>query len=266
MTYRYVAVDVDGTLLDDHDHYNRQRLATDIKKLAQLGITFIIASGNSLDALQNLFPRQLVNNYVAENGGRIIVDGQEHFNHPHQAMTVQALLKYVTTQLPAVDLLSVSGASRTFIPQRFNTVPVPYYPHHAYFRHWAEINEPVYNVNVNWYRQKLPPARINQIVDQLNQAFPDVNATYSGAYGIDILPQGVNKAAGLQKFISLTAGSLKELVAIGDTSNDIEMVSAAGLGIAMRNATADLKAVADRITALDNNHDGLLNELESLFS
>ena len=93
-----------------------------------------------------------------------------------------------------------------------------------------------------------------------------VNATYSGAYGIDILPQGVNKASGLNQFVKHTGGHLDQVIAIGDTSNDIEMVTNAGLGVAMQNATMDLKTIADQITAVDNNHDGMLQELEQIFT
>lgn len=264
MTYKYVAVDVDGTLLDDHDHYDHQHLAATIQNLKRDGVTFIIASGNSVDALHTLFDERLVNNYVAENGGRIIIDGQEIHGYPHQMTTIKRLLDYVH-RLPPVDLMSVSGATQTFIPDRFRSIPVPYYPHHTYFTTIGELTEPVYNVNFNWQKRHLPQAQINQIVQQINRTFPEVNATYSGAYGIDILPRGVNKAVGLRRFVAQIGGNLNQVVAIGDTSNDIEMVSEVGLGVAMKNATPDLRAVADRVTSADNNHGGMLREIETLF-
>lgn len=265
MKYRYIAIDVDGTLLDDQDHFDRQRLNNDINRLRQLGVTLVVASGNSVDALHYLFKDVPVNDYVAENGGRIIVAGRELSGQPHQLATVSALLEYAQ-HLPAVDLMSASGASRTFIPTRFSTVPVPYYPHHTYFTDVADIDEPIYNVNFSWARQRLSRTRLDHITQQINQDFPSVNATYSGTYGIDILPYGVNKAAGMEEYVTRTGGSINQVIAIGDTANDIEMVRAAGLGIAMQNATSDLKAVADRITAADNNHDGLLREIETLFN
>ena len=53
---------------------------------------------------------------------------------------------------------------------------------------------------------------------------------------------------------------------MGDTSNDVEMVSAVGLGLAMRNATPDLQSAAAAVTVADNNHAGLLRAIEALFS
>lgn len=264
MKYKYIAVDVDGTLLDDHDNFDHQRLAQDIEFLGQVGITFIIASGNSVDALHSLFGDDLVNNFVAENGGRIIFNGREILGHPHNRSVISNLFDFAN-QLPHVDLMSASGSSQTYIPREFSAVPVPFYPHHAYFDQLDQVREQIYNVNFSWHQQRLAQDKINAIVERINQQFPEVNATYSGAYGIDILPRGVNKAAGLQSFVKNNGGSLAEVVALGDTSNDIEMVQAAGLGIAMANATTDLKQVADRITAADNDHDGALKEIEQLF-
>lgn len=263
MKIKYIAVDVDGTLLDDHDYYDEKRLVKDITALQQRGITFIIASGNSLDALLTMFKGK-VNNFVAENGGRIFINGRENSDYPHQRPVLEELLRFIST-LPTPDLLSVSGASQTYIADQFINVPVPFYPHHAYFHQLADITEPIYNLNVSWFKQRPRLEKVNTIVRKINQAFPTVNATYSGAFGIDILPAGVNKAAGLAKFIKQTGGSLQEVAAFGDTSNDIEMVRAAGCGVAMRNATPDLLAIADQVTAFDNNHAGLLAAIERLF-
>jgi Predicted hydrolases of the HAD superfamily len=68
------------------------------------------------------------------------------------------------------------------------------------------------------------------------------------------------------KFVQYTGGSMDQVVAVGDTSNDVEMVSAVGLGLAMRNATPDLQSAAAAVTVADNNHAGLLRAIEALFS
>lgn len=264
MQYHYVAIDIDGTLLDDQDHYNYSRLQRDIQALRKRDVTLLIASGNSLDALQTNFGG-LTDNYVAENGGRVVVNGQEIAGVPHQPETVTKVWDYLQ-RLPQPDLLSLSGDRHTLIPQTYVAVPVPYYPHHVYFKHLAEVQEPIYNINVNWYQQRLPLTQIQQIVQAINNTFAEVNATYSGAFGIDILPHGVDKAWGLARFVQHTGGSMEQVVAIGDTSNDLAMIAAAGHGLAMKNATPDLKKAADGVTDADNNHDGLLRAVEKIFS
>ena len=54
-------------------------------------------------------------------------------------------------------------------------------------------------------------------------------------------------------------------MAAGDMDNDISMLEAAGTGVAMANATDGVKAIADIITAADNNHDGLVPVLQDFF-
>ena len=44
------------------------------------------------------------------------------------------------------------------------------------------------------------------------------------------------------------------------------MIEAAGIGVAMANATAEVKAIADYITIKDNNHDGIAEVVERFFS
>ncbi|NIP74008.1 MAG: HAD hydrolase family protein [Gammaproteobacteria bacterium] len=53
----------------------------------------------------------------------------------------------------------------------------------------------------------------------------------------------------------------QQVIAIGDEANDLEMIRAAGLGIAMGNATPEVRAAADRVTA-DLDHDGVALALE----
>ena len=57
----------------------------------------------------------------------------------------------------------------------------------------------------------------------------------------------------------------KRVIAIGDEANDMHMIACAGLEIAMGNATAELKEVADRVTT-DHDADGLAEALEPLLN
>ena len=54
-----------------------------------------------------------------------------------------------------------------------------------------------------------------------------------------------------------------QVMACGDSGNDLEMIRMAGLGVAMANAFPEVKAAADVIT-LDNNHDGVAAAIETL--
>ena len=64
----------------------------------------------------------------------------------------------------------------------------------------------------------------------------------------EILPKGVNKGAVLKPLSKLLGTDIGHTVAVGDYENDIGMVKAAGVGIAVSNARPALKAIADHIT------------------
>lgn len=59
---------------------------------------------------------------------------------------------------------------------------------------------------------------------------------------------------------------LSDAFAAGDAGNDISMIQAAGTGIAMANASDDVKQYADVITDLDNDHDGLADMMKKLLA
>ena len=72
----------------------------------------------------------------------------------------------------------------------------------------------------------------------------------------------INKAYALKKFCEIHDIKLSEVVAFGDTSNDNEMLQAAGLGVCLKNGSEDTKAIADAITEFNCDEDGLALYLE----
>lgn len=73
---------------------------------------------------------------------------------------------------------------------------------------------------------------------------------------LELMPLGITKGSGLQALTELLHIPMANVMAFGDGENDIEMLQAAGIGIAMENAMEEVKAAADDITA-DNNNDGI---------
>jgi len=78
---------------------------------------------------------------------------------------------------------------------------------------------------------------------------------------LEILPPGVSKGAALRRVCGILGIPLSATAAVGDSFNDVEMLEAAGLGIAMGNSPAEVRAKADRVTAT-NRQDGVAQALE----
>jgi hypothetical protein len=86
---------------------------------------------------------------------------------------------------------------------------------------------------------------------------------FSGTDLLEIAPAGVSKASTLERVASQWDVHADHVVAIGDMPNDIPMIRWAGRGVAVANAHPTVRAVADEVTA-SNDDDGVAMVLERL--
>lgn len=86
----------------------------------------------------------------------------------------------------------------------------------------------------------------------------ELNLLYSNDKYLEIFPASSGKGSAVHKLCGLLHIPLSHALAAGDEANDISMLQAAGLGIAMQNAKDCVKEAAALITQTDNNHDGLV--------
>ncbi|MEU1307372.1 Cof-type HAD-IIB family hydrolase [Streptomyces cinnamoneus] len=91
-----------------------------------------------------------------------------------------------------------------------------------------------------------------------------VGVTMAGAGIVELLPLGLSKATGLSLAARRLGVKAAGTIAFGDMPNDVPMFGWAGHGVAMANAHTELKAVADEVTA-SNDEDGIAVVLERLF-
>lgn len=78
---------------------------------------------------------------------------------------------------------------------------------------------------------------------------PDLVSCYQyGEFSMEIVATGCSKATGVEKLIQYMGYTSDEVMAIGDHTNDIEVLQMVGLGVAVANAVPELCAVADYIT------------------
>ncbi len=92
-----------------------------------------------------------------------------------------------------------------------------------------------------------------------------IRMVFSNDRYLEILPAEAEKGKALRFIESYLPVPHSHTFAAGDAPNDISMLKAAQTGIAMQNASSEIKESADMVTALDNNHDGLLEILEKYF-
>ncbi|GAA0746006.1 Cof-type HAD-IIB family hydrolase [Clostridium oceanicum] len=90
----------------------------------------------------------------------------------------------------------------------------------------------------------------------------EVSITKSNINNIEITSKGINKGIGLKKLANYYNIPIDQCIAIGNDENDISMIKEAGIGVVMKNARDSIKTFGNYITKNDNNNDGIAEVIE----
>lgn len=102
---------------------------------------------------------------------------------------------------------------------------------------------------------------LKDITAEMNARFPEIKVTSSTGNNIELNISTAHKGNALKRFAEHLGLTLGNCMAFGDGMNDLTMVEAAGLGVAMDNAVPDVKRVADYVTS-SNDEDGVAAALD----
>lgn len=107
------------------------------------------------------------------------------------------------------------------------------------------------------------PLIISGIKTQIARLLPNnLTVVQTAPFYLEIIPSVINKGQGLLDTCRAIHVDPKDTIAFGDAENDIPMLRAAGVGVAMGNASDPVKAAADAVT-FSNNEDGIAVWLET---
>lgn len=232
--YRLLALDMDGTLLNDEQIITPETVKW-IHKAVEAGIYVCLSTGR---AFKNAYP------YAQELGlstPMITVNGSEVWRRPNE--------------LYRRSLMD---------PQAVGAMHALAVEHKVWF--WAYAVEGLFRED-NWdgnlegrewlkfgYYTEDDEIR-HRILLQL-QDMGGLEITNSSPHNLEINPGGVNKATGISEVCKLLGLTMDQVVAVGDSLNDLAAIQAAGLGVAMGNAQETVKQEADAVVA-GNNEDGI---------
>lgn len=96
------------------------------------------------------------------------------------------------------------------------------------------------------------PALLDSLGQELSVKYPQLHITKSKNYYLEIMDRLASKGQALNDLAISMGIAREQVIAIGDSYNDIDMIRFAGLGVAMGNAWAEVKKIADYVT---DNHD-----------
>ncbi|HFI2472320.1 TPA: Cof-type HAD-IIB family hydrolase [Streptococcus suis] len=274
MTVRVVATDMDGTFLDGQGSFDRERFAWILDKLEEKQIPFVIASGNGMGRLLQLcqgFEDRLI--FVADNGAHVYQNGKTMIRRAIQQVEVEAILHFFKGRWADVCLM-LSNEENIYmqvgagVPFAGTDLPIEPEQMTAFQNRVTYLDDlSAYPVSDSIYKVGLwvPEARVESITEEFNRAFQGQLVAVTSGYGsVDILPQGIHKAWGLEQVLTSLYIEPEQVMAFGDSDNDIELLSYVGYSYAMENATDKVKAVA-KYQAPSHLEAGVLQVLEELF-
>ena len=94
------------------------------------------------------------------------------------------------------------------------------------------------------------------VADEISAAFPDIKVTSSTWNNLEFNARTAHKGVALRRFAEVLGLTLENCMSFGDGMNDLTMIEAAGVGVAMSNACREVLDAADYIT-LSNDEDGV---------
>jgi len=262
--YKLLVVDVDGTLLGRDGGIsveNREAVA----QACDLGIKISLSTGRTVLASQRIINQLPLDGYHIFFDGALVAD-------PKQNKEVYVQLISKTLVQEAVEFahlndinLELFSATQYFIERETWASDIR--------RQYFGIQSTLIDFTNIWEQERIikgtvvaSSAEERAKADSLCRRFAgDLdNLTFSWtstpAYPnvdfVNIVARGVSKGRALEALASYLAIPLTKVMAIGDERNDVSLLSTAGLAIAMDNAAAEVKAVADYIT-LDVDQDGV---------
>ena len=124
-----------------------------------------------------------------------------------------------------------------------------------------ENHIPIQKMTLNFIKEEDGSFRDREEIRLFLENRPDVVAVCGGYNNLEFTGQGVTKGEALRRLAKQLNIPMECTMAIGDTENDISILEAAHLGIAMGNAPEDIKKIANAVTS-SNEEDGVAFAIE----
>ncbi|MBO4678774.1 MAG: Cof-type HAD-IIB family hydrolase [Lachnospiraceae bacterium] len=262
--------DMDGTLLLS-DCTVSENMKNAMDKAVAAGHGIVLTSGRPLGSILERVVKLGFNypkSYIISFGGALIYDCEAKKSIRSIRVQPDAIRKI--TDLCAKYGIHVQGYSDTEIVGTAEDEELEYYMTRVKIP-FVKVSNIADYLTEGSYKLQIIDLKDHEKLEALKKeiavAVPDgVDLFFSSPRYLEVLPKGVSKGEAVTYLASYLSMPMSRVFAAGDEDNDISMLQAAGHGVAMANAAEQIKAAADIVTTLDNNHDGLLEIFDTYFS
>lgn len=240
--------DLDGTLLNSEGRVSEENLEA-LRKFLDLGGLFGIATGrNQLNSTSYLQDISLTAPCILYNGGGLFDFSSGEYLSYHE-LSKERLIPFLKSCLQKYQAVMIQifcpDMSYFISPEEFADRYIYTIHQPCKFTSLEDLeNQPWIKVLLCGNAQVLSKLSEEITETRLQQ---EIDWVYSSDIYLEVLPKGISKGRALSEIRNLM-GAKYRIYAVGDYYNDIEMIQAADVGIATRNAVEELKEIADIIT------------------
>jgi len=255
-----IAVDLDGTLLNS-EHILTPRCEAALRAAMARGVRVIFATGKTATSGLALARRLGLDTPGVYSQGLILADIDGTIRY--QRVLDPEAARIVTTYAEGHGYPIVAYSGMRILAESYNIQTDFMVAHHEPL---AELVGPLSAI-----AGRVPINKLNMHIDggEIAAVRAELAARLGGRatlvqslpVQLETLPPGASKGDGLRRLLADLGIDPRHVLAIGDGENDLEMLQLAGIGVAMGNAPASVRAAADYVTA-SNDADGVALAVE----
>ena len=271
---KLVALDLDGTLFDNSSRISKRNL-TAIRSITDKGIHVVISTGRPFEGIPfDQIKGTGINYAITANGSGIyeISTGKCLYENAMDEELVTPILNFLLTREIHMDafiggkgytpIQCVETAQKLTVPSSIKNYIITTRTRLDNILQFIHENQlKVQKMTLNFY-----PAADGTLIDRETVrkflvSNPSITTVCGGYNNLEFTRADANKGVGLRKLAEILGVNPDATMAIGDTENDLAIIEAAGIGVAMGNATDAVKARADYVTTT-NTKDGVAAAIE----
>lgn len=271
---KLVALDLDGTLFDNSSHISKRNLQA-IRAITDKGIHVVISTGRPFEGIPfDQIKGTGINYAITANGSGIyeISTGKCLYENAMDEELVTPILNFLLTRDIHMDAFiggkgytpvqCVETAQKLTVPSSIKNYIITTRTRLDNILQFIHENQlKVQKMTLNFY-----PAADGTLIDRETVrkflvSNPSITTVCGGYNNLEFTRADANKGVGLRKLAEILGVNPDATMAIGDTENDLAIIEAAGIGVAMGNATDAVKARADYVTTT-NTKDGVAAAIE----
>ncbi len=260
MSIKLIAIDIDGTLLND-DRKITPAVYQALKAAEAQGVRIVLCTGRPLTGVQDLLTELDLftdNDFVITYNGSLVQKtkdqaiisefGLSHEDYAFVEMTARQLGVHLHVETQDTMFTANRDISPYTVYEAFLVnMPLKY----------RTPEEMTPDLNIIKMMMIDEPALLDSVIPQLPATLTEqYNVVKSAPFFLEVLNKKAHKGAAVKKLAEHLGIDQSEVMAIGDNENDLTMVEYAGIGVAMANATENVRNMADVITA-SNEEDGV---------